>query len=506
MYSHALHYMIFFFFIHSTSSFFNDQRNIEDSTLTVPGQTCQSLKATYNLSLSYSFLKEKCTEIENKKSMKIQIGFDGIDENLFGSLKNMEILQVTSLNFTKIYFRTFNLRTIDLSHNEMKRIELIVYKNLKNLDLSYNKLSSIKLTPVEKEKSVLEILNISHNEIRKFDTISYFRNIKYLDLSWNKLEKLPKLPTKELRFLNLSFNELSYLSHSDLSSLKNLEYLDISYNNIRSLDGVLKTTLKNLKILDLRRCETNGLDYNELLRNYPSLEEVKTTNKTLECRVDLNDTKKTQPDSNNTCFSVSNSTKTCCCTMKKNIIKRSVPNSHFHATINNKKMTHNISGVASTTNSTATSEITLKDFFGKLHHLNVENVRTFLNVTLNKIDSSVSQLQNRYTNIINKIDSDMFLVNSKLDELNETFNDMLLEISNLDSGNGFNASQNTINPSSSFIDQNYEDIIYLLKLCLVLLLISVSLNIFRIVMRIRRSRMSKKYRMNLLNLESVEHH
>lgn len=479
--------------------------NAEDATLTIPGHSCL-IKSEIKTSLSLSWLYDMCEDFQNKKIMKINVDFNGIQMNLFEKLPNFEILVATGLNFSNIFLSSANLKKIHLSRNKITTFRLLIYKSLLSLDLSYNELENINFNPAELDELKLEFLNLSHNNLRSIDGISNLPNLKYLDLSRNKIEKLEEnhfSTFRKLTSLNLSFNKLSVISGCIFCAQKNLKSIDFFNNNIRTIDGLMIHPSKSLKYLDMRENELIDFDYKTLVKNNTKLKEIAWSNKNLYCSF-LTIKKKTTAS----CFKIVDSNKICCLYDTTSRTKRSISNPHFHAIINNKKLSHNVSAIQSQEHATETntenSSITLKDFFGKLHHLNVENVRTFLNVTLDKIDSSVSQLDKKYNKILNKIDSDMFLVNKKLDEFNETLSDIVLEISNLTADeNDVNVTQN---PKKTFIENDYDDMIRLLRLCFFFILVLVILSTLIIMLRIRRSYGIKEYRMNLLNMESVDHH
>ncbi|XP_045465998.1 toll-like receptor 3 [Harmonia axyridis] len=480
MKSHVLHRIsLLFFLIYGAFTSSILQKDVEDRIFTIPGSNCQPIPAAYKTILNYSLLKKACTNIRSKQKLMIEINFQDLESDLFEKLPKIETVDASNLNFTVMNLSSSNLRTLDLSKNKIRKFRLLIRKNLKILNLSYNKLMDIDLTPVEEEIPNLEILDVSHNILRNIVTISSLQKLKDLNLSWNQIKTVPPntfFKLKDLIALNLSHNKLSSLNTCLFCSLENLKLLDLSNNNIVTIEFLLVPTMKYLQTVDLNMNEIKDFNYKELIENHPDLRTVRMTHYSLNCMHFSGNV------NNEKCFVAPNSSGICCLTMKKHVTRRSIPQSHFHTTINDKKLSHNVSAIVPPENKRKIKYINSKDS------------------SKNKIEDTES-MEN---NIMQKMYDDVAIISSKLDELNETLSDMVLEISNIDPDN-LKVAVDKIIPKTSHIETEYEDILFLLKFCLCLIMVLVFLMVFNIVAIIRRSRSSKKYRMNLLNLENVDH-
>ncbi|KAJ8929054.1 hypothetical protein NQ314_018300 [Rhamnusium bicolor] len=142
-------------------------------------------------------------------------------ENLNVSVESLErILSLTLIDnrlesLPEVFLNLQNLQTLDLSHNEIKVIELEPFRTLRTLD----------------------VLNLSANSLTKIDSGSFsgLNVLKCLDLSRNNLTKLDDqvlLPLSSLQYLNLSNNRLEALNEVCFSSLIMLQQLDVSWNRL----------------------------------------------------------------------------------------------------------------------------------------------------------------------------------------------------------------------------------------------------------------------------------
>jgi len=142
-------------------------------------------------------------------------------------------LQLQKLNinkFPKIIENFSSLRTLRLSQNNLKQIDLRFVKKcpkVRNLDLKDNIISSLDLVPLQNSLELLNLI-LSENKIRS------------LDLS-------PLQYCKQLIVLNIKQNKLKEISLDFLDSSCSLSSLDLSNNSIRKLDI---TPLLNLKQFD----------------------------------------------------------------------------------------------------------------------------------------------------------------------------------------------------------------------------------------------------------------
>ena len=103
--------------------------------------------------------------------------------------------------------------------------------------------------------------------------------MEVLKLRQTNLQKLEQINLHNLinyKHLDLSFNNLSFISQNSFEFNLNLEYLDLSWNSLYEFSIVLN----KLKYLNLDNNQINST--NELLKDYYSMEIFKMANNRLE--------------------------------------------------------------------------------------------------------------------------------------------------------------------------------------------------------------------------------
>lgn len=165
-------------------------------------------------------------------------------------------------NIKYLYFESNLIDRLD-------RDEFQYCENMETIDFCYNLLTSLNqsLTPLNNLISA----NFSHNLLSEF-SLNEIRGLKYLrviDLSYNRIEKLTgrmenivetdsfileirlnnnllksldgaMMGFNKLRFLDVSYNLLRFISPDDLIGLEELEYLDVSHNYLQTLEETEK--------------------------------------------------------------------------------------------------------------------------------------------------------------------------------------------------------------------------------------------------------------------------
>ena len=170
------------------------------------------------------------------------------------------------------------LINLDLSHNYLKTLlngSLQTTPNLKILNLSFNNIVSLKTDNFLKLQN-LRTLKIDNNLIKEVPASIFPESLIELDISFNLLKTLPENLT-EIRILNVGYNQISTLNDELINShqlvnlnfsgnnletfpninMKNLKILDISYNNLLHIPSTLN--LKNLPVLEILAISGNPL-------------------------------------------------------------------------------------------------------------------------------------------------------------------------------------------------------------------------------------------------------
>lgn len=146
------------------------------------------------------------------------------------------------------FLRTIELQDLDLGNNYIKTTNgsLLTLQKLRMCNLSRNLITEFSLHEIRGLKE-LQIIDLSHNHIDKIT--GRLENVVEQDLYFiemrldhNLLKTLDGAMTNlnRLRTLNLSFNELKWISPDDLIGLEDLESLDVSHNYLQTLEETSK--------------------------------------------------------------------------------------------------------------------------------------------------------------------------------------------------------------------------------------------------------------------------
>lgn len=161
------------------------------------------------------------------------------------------------------------LINLDLSHNYLKSLlngSLKTAQNLQVLDLSFNKIISLKTDNFLKLKN-LRTLKIDNNSIKEIPGSIFPESLTELDISFNFLQTLPENLT-DITILNVGYNQISTLNH-ELINFHQLEHLNISGNDLETFPNI---NVKNLKILDISYNNLLHIPSSLNLNNLPALE------------------------------------------------------------------------------------------------------------------------------------------------------------------------------------------------------------------------------------------
>ena len=150
------------------------------------------------------------------------------------------------------------LKKLDLSYNQIRKFEGLDHlASLTEFDLSGNQIA--KLEGLNALTSLTE-LYLSGNQIAKLEGLNALTSLTRLDLSGNQISKLESLASlTSLTRLDLSDNQIAKLE--GLDSLSSSTWLDLSYNQIRKLEGLDHlTSLRGLDLSGNQLIKLEGLD------------------------------------------------------------------------------------------------------------------------------------------------------------------------------------------------------------------------------------------------------
>uniref|UniRef100_A0A7E4VPJ6 TIR domain-containing protein n=1 Tax=Panagrellus redivivus TaxID=6233 RepID=A0A7E4VPJ6_PANRE len=129
-----------------------------------------------------------------------------------------------------------HLKAIDLSQNSLSGFDqaLKAVRSLRTVNASFNGLTDLKWAELPDE---LLFLDVSGNEIKKLDKASK-SNVKRVNLGNNKLTLLETgtLP-ESIEYLNLDNNEIAKIGQNAIVSLPVLKSVDLSHNKLKNLNS-----------------------------------------------------------------------------------------------------------------------------------------------------------------------------------------------------------------------------------------------------------------------------
>ena len=198
---------------------------------------------------------------------------------------HLEELNLTECGLKgKVSLKSFkHLKSIDLSGNKIKKIDISANKSLNSLNLMDNSLGSIDIT----NNSGLTDVNLGNNKLSRLD-ISHNTNLKVLDVDSNRIENINFDNNRLLEKLHISLNPITKLDNlgvcSELTELKvdNNEWM-YREGEYSWQDGYLEApksydTLQMIDVSNNLKLKTLAADWN------PNLKIVKLPNRSeLDC-------------------------------------------------------------------------------------------------------------------------------------------------------------------------------------------------------------------------------
>ncbi|KAI8126994.1 hypothetical protein FF38_08671 [Lucilia cuprina] len=223
-----------------------------------------------------------------------------LEKNAFGKLPVLFELNLHGNGVKEINKRSFEgllqLLNLNLSSNVLHNIPteaFIGLPSLRKLDLSHNFITKLdnKTHGVLDDLLSLEDLNLSYNKIsfvtkKTFPENQYIPyNLKYLDLSYNQMPVLTydiTFGTKKLLKLNLSYNSINELRRGVLGNFTRLQYLDLSNNELSNLQSEDNTfdLPQNLTTILLNNNHIYKLNFTKFLKE-PKFETIDLRNNSL---------------------------------------------------------------------------------------------------------------------------------------------------------------------------------------------------------------------------------
>jgi Leucine-rich repeat (LRR) protein len=271
----------------------NSSQNILELDLSfnnISFESMNNLKNIQRIKLEKArFLENDSFEIflnENLIELDFSQNYLGTNFEKFSIMKNIESLILRKVNLQLmevINFQKFlKLKKLDLSFNNLTRLNYDSFKNLKileYLDLSFNQIDFIDGRIFgdwgDLNEKPLRYLNLESNRIKKFEN-SLFNlvNSNYLILTNNVLITFPLFSnqmnasyTLNLKYLYFNFNKIKSLTYFTFQ-ISSLLLLNFDNNEISTIESNTFEELKRIQILsisnNLLSKITNGTFFNQM--------------------------------------------------------------------------------------------------------------------------------------------------------------------------------------------------------------------------------------------------
>ena len=240
----------------------------------------------------YNDIKNIKDELDEKKNEEIKNysskDLIGKSEDELKLIKHIRIIESDFYNLSCLDKNLNSLVDLELKQNNICDIEPLIYckfPNLKFLSLERNKISDISIKYIYKFNFPnLEKLNFNLNyfsDFQFFNSVEHFKNLNNLNIGSNKFDQatfrnkefnlnsineiilsngvfnddsisiLSNFNMENIETIDLSSNNLSYLSFVKGVNWPNLSKLNLSYNNIEEINDLDKFShLSSLEIFD----------------------------------------------------------------------------------------------------------------------------------------------------------------------------------------------------------------------------------------------------------------
>ena len=195
------------------------------------------------------------------------------DSICFGHLVNLKTLAVSknllrSFNARNNFKSNKNMNNLDLSGNQIKRVDALVFNDLDlvSVNLDNNELQFLPPYTFSSQKN-LQVLKLNSNQIVSIYSTSFkdLASLRELEISGNKVIFIhPEAfrDAKQLQKLYLDKNCISMLFAGLFNHLVNLSDLKLDHNDLRGLDYHMFKNMKQLSSLNAEMNRFNQSVYN----------------------------------------------------------------------------------------------------------------------------------------------------------------------------------------------------------------------------------------------------
>ena len=192
--------------------------------------------------------------------MIISLTLDSNDLNqLDSNLSRLILLQELSVKCNKlermpeVLFELAALTLLDLSFNQLTSVPVGDFRQLRALrELNLSNNSLVTLPDAIVQLAALETLHLEGNLLKRLPELGPLRHLSTLVAYDNKLQSAPRNLPASLETVDLSRNDLTSLSGSNVCALPALRTLDLSSNSLQELPRFRSPRLEELAVADNR--------------------------------------------------------------------------------------------------------------------------------------------------------------------------------------------------------------------------------------------------------------
>jgi len=177
--------------------------------------------------------------------------------NEFVSLKKLKTLNLAKTNISSLpqnFGDLVNLETINLSYNPISAIPKSFSKLKKITKLYFYGDTALTSIDAITELTNLEYLNLGFTKISQLPNIKSLAKLDTLYLNDNQFEEIPNALPYNLKFLDISFNQITKINDNVAKSLSKLKKINLSGNNIDNLPFEMQLLKFEWTMADMEAC------------------------------------------------------------------------------------------------------------------------------------------------------------------------------------------------------------------------------------------------------------
>ncbi|XP_014280647.1 podocan isoform X4 [Halyomorpha halys] len=188
-----------------------------------------------------------------------------IQPKLYNVIPNLEILNLSSNFLTKLEDHSFNLTNLlqlDLNNNEISSLSQKCFSGLSRLqvlNISLNRIQTVSPSTFQYLNGLFHLVVSENKELssQDFGLLLATRRLKSVYASKTNQNKIPSSLTRSVRYLVLSFNNISQIECGDLDSYPLLNSLNLANNMISYIED---DALGRLELLTSINLDHNHLE------------------------------------------------------------------------------------------------------------------------------------------------------------------------------------------------------------------------------------------------------